>query len=72
MGRAKILLEGTNLPIAEIAGMVGYGSSGKFSSAFRRTTGFLPAQYRHASLHSGAGDSEADDGSRSGKGARLG
>ena len=48
--RAKRLLEGSNLPAAEIAYQVGYSSQSNFTATFRKLTGVTPARYRTA-LH---------------------
>ncbi|AZK46725.1 response regulator [Paenibacillus lentus] len=44
--RASQLLNGTDLTIAEIARQVGYETQHYFSTAFKRTTGTSPLQYR--------------------------
>jgi AraC family transcriptional regulator len=44
--RAQALLSETNLPISEIAGLVGFSSSAAFSTAFRRLCGQAPLSYR--------------------------
>ncbi|WP_019636677.1 response regulator transcription factor [Paenibacillus fonticola] len=44
--RASQLLNGTDLTIAEIARQVGYETQHYFSTAFKRTTGASPLQYR--------------------------
>jgi AraC family transcriptional regulator len=46
MERAKTLLTDTDLPVNEIAHLVGYASHGHFSTIFAQFTGQLPAQYR--------------------------
>ena len=46
MAYAAELLEGTDLPIIEVAGRVGYESQSKFASAFRREYGTAPFEYR--------------------------
>lgn len=46
MGKAKSLLRETNLPVSEIAQMVGYSSPTYFSTIFRRITGQSPLRYR--------------------------
>ena len=47
--RAKMLLEMTQLPIAEIAAGLQYCSSTHFSNTFRRIAGKLPREFRKAS-----------------------
>lgn len=44
--RARELLEGTSLTIAEIARRVGYRKPGAFTEMFRRRTGALPSEAR--------------------------
>ncbi len=46
MERAKSLLRETNLPVNEIAQMVGYSSQSHFSTVFRQFTGQPPLRYR--------------------------
>ena len=43
---ANLLREQKDLSIAQIAGMVGYDSPGKFSSAFKAVIGDTPLAYR--------------------------
>lgn len=43
---ANLLREQNDLSIAQIAGMVGYDSPGKFSSAFKAVMGSTPLSYR--------------------------
>jgi AraC-like DNA-binding protein len=40
------LLEGTNIPVAEIAGLMGYSNASAFIRAFHRWTGKTPNQSR--------------------------
>ena len=44
--RAKLLLETTTTPIAEIAEQLHYCSTTYFGSRFREVTGVLPSAYR--------------------------
>lgn len=44
--KAKEQLVGTDLPIAEIATLVGFATSSYFGQLFRSTTGLSPGQYR--------------------------
>ncbi len=48
---ANLLREQKDLSIAQIAGMVGYDSPGKFSSAFREVIGNTPLAYRKLPVH---------------------
>lgn len=48
LDRAKTLLKGTNTPIKEIAGAVGYESVHHFSRAFSRRFGLPPGAFREA------------------------
>lgn len=48
---ANLLREHKELSIATIAGMVGYDSPGKFSSAFKEVIGSTPSFYRKHSVH---------------------
>ena len=50
MERASELLLSGDLPIVDIAGMVGYDSPSKFASAFKESIGLTPTAYR---LHEG-------------------
>lgn len=45
--RATELLRGTDVPILEIAGELGYSSTSHFSRAFQRTTGARPSDLRN-------------------------
>lgn len=40
------LMEQTTLPVAEVAGQLGYAESASFRHAFRRWTALSPSQYR--------------------------
>lgn len=51
MQKAAKLLKDTDLPILEIAGMVGYDNGSKFAEVFRKSMGQTPLQYRKAFLH---------------------
>jgi AraC-like DNA-binding protein len=44
--RALLLLEDRGLPLAEIAGRLGYTELPNFTRAFRKWTGTTPAAYR--------------------------
>ena len=46
IGKAKILLETTSMPISEIAASLHFCSSAYFSDRFRTVTGMLPSAYR--------------------------
>ncbi|MGL1409763.1 helix-turn-helix domain-containing protein, partial [Vibrio parahaemolyticus] len=46
MGRARELLESTDLPIIEIAAQVGYDDPSYLARLFRREVGVTPAAYR--------------------------
>lgn len=46
MDRAKELLQGGNLPIAEICSKVGYGDLKHFTQTFKKVAGLNPGQYR--------------------------
>lgn len=46
MRRARSLLAGTALPIAEVGRRVGYRKAGAFTEAFHRRTGMLPSEAR--------------------------
>lgn len=46
--KAKELLSGTDLKILEVAVRCGYPDSNYFTKLFRKTTGFLPSEYREA------------------------
>jgi len=46
MSRAKSLLSGTDLPIADIAALCGYRFPANFRDAFRNATGSNPLAWR--------------------------
>ncbi len=46
MDNSKTLLEKTDYPIIEIAQKIGYENPSKFSTAFKRETGYTPTEYR--------------------------
>lgn len=54
MGKAKELLERTNLQIQEVACQVGYADLAYFSRLFRRETGQTPGSYRTTSRGKGS------------------
>ncbi|MDR1599282.1 MAG: AraC family transcriptional regulator [Oscillospiraceae bacterium] len=45
--RAERLLAETDLPVAQVAGLVGYKKAGAFAAAFRKYTGKLPRDARN-------------------------
>jgi len=47
MERAKALLSGSDMPLAEVAAQVGFADQSHFSSTFRRTTSMTPRSYRN-------------------------
>lgn len=51
---ASLLRKQNELSIAQIAGMVGYDSPGKFSTAFKDVIGDTPLSYRNFPVHSGS------------------
>jgi AraC family transcriptional regulator len=46
--RAKLLLADTGLTVTEIALMLGFSETSSFTTAFRRTTGLAPTDYRRS------------------------
>ncbi|RKH88769.1 helix-turn-helix transcriptional regulator, partial [Corallococcus sp. AB038B] len=44
--KAEGLIRDTELPLADIALACGFSSQSRFTTAFRRATGFTPARYR--------------------------
>lgn len=46
LNEAQRLLKGTELPVAEVAAMVGYQNPGHFSAAFKGKYGVLPGDYK--------------------------
>lgn len=48
MNRIRDLLDGTELPLAEIARQTGYGSAMSLSLAFKRAAGSTPGAYRNS------------------------
>ena len=49
--RARVLLVETDLPITEIAGLVGFHSPGHFASAFKAAAGVTPRAFRQSAHH---------------------
>lgn len=47
--RAKKLLRGSELPLADIALVTGFETQSRFTTSFRRATGFTPSVYRKGS-----------------------
>ena len=47
---SQVLLRNPEMPIKEIARMMGYGSTESFSAAFKRTSGMSPKAYRLSTL----------------------
>jgi AraC-like DNA-binding protein len=50
---ARALLEARTVPIAEIAGLVGFRTPSHFTTTFRRVTGLTPSEYRRGAGASG-------------------
>ena len=48
IGRAARMLRETSLPMKVIGARLGFAHPGSFSSAFRRSTGVTPTQYRQS------------------------
>jgi AraC family transcriptional regulator len=48
IARARVLLETTRLPVAEIAWRVGYENAARFTALFKRETGRTPGAVRQA------------------------
>ena len=48
MERAEQLRANTDLPVGQIAKIVGYQNPSRFAEIFRRNTGRSPAEYRRA------------------------
>jgi AraC-like DNA-binding protein len=46
--RAKALLSGSDLPLAEVAAQSGFADQSHFTSTFRKTTSMTPRSYRNA------------------------
>jgi AraC-like DNA-binding protein len=46
--KAQELLTGTRIPVADIAGYVGFGDQSHLTTAFKAVTGTTPGQYRNA------------------------
>ncbi len=46
--RAKLLLRDTDIPLVDIAGMVGYEDQSYFTKVFRRVAGLSPGKYRES------------------------
>lgn len=59
MAHARYLLKTTALPVAEIAGLVGYRSESMFSATFRRFHGLTPRAYRQDAPLGRTTDSES-------------
>lgn len=47
MSRARELLQGSELPIKQIASLLGFSSVYQFSKIFKKKAGFSPSRYRH-------------------------
>jgi len=52
MERAKSLLSGSDMPLAEVAVQVGFADQSHFTAAFRRATAMTPRSYRNANTMS--------------------
>jgi AraC family transcriptional regulator len=50
LARATALLRESALPLAEIAAACGLGSQSRFTTTFRRATGFTPAAFRRSAV----------------------
>jgi AraC-like DNA-binding protein len=48
IGKCKILLRKTEIPLVNIAGMVGYKDQSYFTKVFKRTVGVSPGRYRES------------------------
>ncbi len=48
IGKSKLLLKGSALPIVDIAGLVGYEDQSYFTKVFKRVTGVSPGRYRES------------------------
>jgi len=46
--QSKSLLRETNIPLVDIAGMVGYEDQSYFTKVFRKITGTSPGKYRES------------------------
>ena len=51
IGKAKELLEATDMRSSQISQEVGYNDSHYFSYLFKKTTGATPSEYRRANRH---------------------
>jgi AraC-like DNA-binding protein len=46
--KSKLLLKGSDIPLVEIAGLVGYEDQSYFTKVFKRVTGVSPGKYRES------------------------
>lgn len=46
MSQAETLLANTDIPIGQVAQIVGYSKASRFSELFRKSTGILPSEFR--------------------------
>jgi two-component system response regulator YesN len=54
--KSKTLLDNSNISLAEIANLVGYGDQSYYTKKFLQATGVTPKQYRMKRNHSDKGE----------------
>jgi two-component system, response regulator YesN len=62
IGKSKLLLKGSALPIVDIAGLVGYEDQSYFTKVFKRVTGVSPGRYRESGGRVSASSHEIHEG----------
>jgi len=66
--KSKLLLRGTDIPLVDIAGLVGYEDQSYFTKVFKRVTGASPGKYRESGGRSAASSQEIHEDSQSPRG----
>jgi AraC-like DNA-binding protein len=61
IGKSKLLLKGSALPIVDIAGLVGYEDQSYFTKVFKRVTGVSPGKFRESGGRASASSQEIHD-----------
>lgn len=54
LSKAATLLSGTDIPVGEVAGRVGFNSMSHFGELFKKRNGSTPKEYRNARTEAGA------------------
>jgi YesN/AraC family two-component response regulator len=56
--KSKLLLKGTDIPLVDVAGLVGYEDQSYFTKVFKRVTGLSPGKYRESGGRASAASQE--------------